>query len=120
MTDLVSTIDSGGGGDYTTWQAWEDACSSDLVADGNNWIGEQIDEEITTSTTTTISGITTDATNGWSQIMVVSDDKVVVTAAIAAVSLYVYFILNIDFIKAIYESAKTGLALIPLLMYLGV
>jgi len=63
MTDLVSTIDSGGGGDYTTWQAWEDACSSDLVADGNNWIGEQIDEEITTSTTTTISGITTDATN---------------------------------------------------------
>jgi len=52
--------------------------------------------------------------------MRIYDDKIIVTAAIAAVSLYVYFILNIDFIKAIYESAKTGLALIPLLMYLGV
>lgn len=63
MVDLIRSIDSSGSGDYTTWQLWEDDCSADLVTDGDNWIGEQVNEEQTSTSTLTISGITTDASN---------------------------------------------------------
>lgn len=61
MADLINSV--GTAQTYTTWQAWEDACSADLVADGDNWIGEQINEELTVTSALTVSGITTNASN---------------------------------------------------------
>lgn len=62
MATLVSSIGSGGGRDYSTLQAWEDACSANLVADGNIWKGEACnDSEFTASLS--VSGITQDASN---------------------------------------------------------
>jgi hypothetical protein len=57
----------GSSGTYTTWQAWEDACPSDITAAGTNedWIGEQQNEEITVSSGSVCvaDGITTDSTH---------------------------------------------------------
>ena len=53
------------GRDYSTLQAWEDACPANLVTDGNIWRGECYnDSEFSSSgTLVTIAGITTDATH---------------------------------------------------------
>lgn len=62
----VSTVDTSGSGDYTTWQAWEDACPADITAGGTNenWEGEGVNEEFVGSDAqVTFGGITTDATH---------------------------------------------------------
>src|SRR5262245_3917554 len=63
-TDVISSIGSGGGRDYSTLQAWEDACPSNLVSDDKRWIGECYnDSEFTGSgTLLTFGGTTTDST----------------------------------------------------------
>jgi hypothetical protein len=64
-TVVVKSIGTAGGRDYSTLQAWEDACPADLVAADQVWKGECYnDSEFTSVNTTllTISGITTDAT----------------------------------------------------------
>lgn len=50
------------GGDYTTWAAWEAACSADLVSDGDLWRGEGYDEAYDEQNIT-LAGTTTDATH---------------------------------------------------------
>jgi len=57
-TTTVKTI--GTGGDYTTLQAWEDACPANLVSADEIWRGEVLNETLLQSLT--ISGQTTDAT----------------------------------------------------------
>lgn len=60
-TTTVKTI--GTGGDYTTLQAWENACPADLVAADEIWQGQVKNQEfVGTSTLLTVSGQTTDAT----------------------------------------------------------
>jgi hypothetical protein len=65
-TTVVSTI--GSGRDYSTIQAWEDACPANLVSADQIWKGLLYDEgggtngEWTISTNVTFSGVTTDAT----------------------------------------------------------
>jgi len=60
-TTTVKTI--GTGGDYTTLQAWENACPANLVTADEIWEGQVKNQEFTASSTLlTISGQTTDAT----------------------------------------------------------
>jgi hypothetical protein len=65
-TTVVRTI--GSGRDYSTIQAWEDACPANLVSTDQIWKGLLYDEgggtngEWTISTNVTFSGVTTDAT----------------------------------------------------------
>jgi hypothetical protein len=64
-TIVTSTIGSGGGRDYSTLQAWENACPANLVTDDKVWKGTCYnDSEFTAdgATLLTVSGITTDAT----------------------------------------------------------
>lgn len=60
-TTVVKTI--GTGGDYSTLQAWEDACPSNLVTADQIWQG-QVNNQVFSGTTNllTISGTTVDAT----------------------------------------------------------
>ncbi len=44
MAAIFETIDTGGGGDFTSWQAWEDAIP--VTTSPDSYTGEQIDEEI--------------------------------------------------------------------------
>jgi hypothetical protein len=64
-TVITSTI--GTGGDYTTLQAWEDACPADLVAVDQIWRGEVLwtnssSELVVSGTALIVSGVVTDAT----------------------------------------------------------
>jgi hypothetical protein len=60
-TTVVKTI--GTGGDYTTLQAWEDACPANLVTADQIWQGQLKNQEMTSaSTLLTVSGTTVDAT----------------------------------------------------------
>lgn len=60
-TTVVKTI--GTGGDYTTLQAWEDACPASLVGVDQIWQGQCKNQEFTSTTTLlTVSGTTVDAT----------------------------------------------------------
>lgn len=60
-TTIVKTI--GTAGDYTTLQAWEDACPANLVTADQIWQGQCKNQEFTSaSTLLTISGTTVDAT----------------------------------------------------------
>ena len=60
-TTVVKSI--GTGGDYTTLQAWEDACPANLVTVDQIWQGQLKNQELTSaSTLLTISGTTVDAT----------------------------------------------------------
>jgi hypothetical protein len=61
-TTVVKVI--GSTGDYTTLQAWEDACPVDLTAVDEIWQGQCQNQTFSTSSGTllTISGTTTDAT----------------------------------------------------------
>lgn len=60
-TTVVKTI--GTGGDYTTLQAWEDACPASLVAVDQVWQGKVKNQEFSSaSSLLTISGTTVDAT----------------------------------------------------------
>jgi hypothetical protein len=60
-TTVVSSIGSGGGRDYSTMQAWEDACPANLVSVDQVWEGQCYnDSEFTAQVS--IGGITTDAT----------------------------------------------------------
>lgn len=65
-TTTVKTI--GTGRDYSTIQAWEDACPANLVSSDEIWKGLLYDEgggtngEWTVSSSVTFSGVTTDAT----------------------------------------------------------
>lgn len=62
----ISLIKTDGSGDYTSIQAWEDACPSDITASGTNenWEGELFNEEFLNSEgECTFGGITTDATH---------------------------------------------------------
>lgn len=64
-TIVTSSIGSGGGRDYSTLQAWEDAAPANLVTDDKIWKGECYnDSEFYSASATllTISGITTDST----------------------------------------------------------
>lgn len=60
-TTVTKTI--GTGGDYSTLQAWEDACPANLVTADQIWRGECKNQEfVTTSTNVAIAGQTTDST----------------------------------------------------------
>lgn len=60
-TTVTKTI--GSTGDYTTPQAWEDACPANLVTNDEIWRGECQNQEFSSSSTIlTIAGQTTDAT----------------------------------------------------------
>lgn len=61
-TTVTKTI--GSGGDYSTIQAWEDACPADLTAVDQIWRGEVKNQSFTNSgnNVLTVDGITTDAT----------------------------------------------------------
>lgn len=61
-TTLVKTI--GTGGDYSTPQAWEDACPADLTSVDQIWRGELLNQEFTSASSTvlTMTGTTQDAT----------------------------------------------------------
>jgi len=60
-TTTVKTI--GSGGDYTTIQAWEDACPADLTATDEIWQGQLKNQHFTGSgPMVTFSGVTTDST----------------------------------------------------------
>lgn len=64
-TTVVRTI--GTGGDYTTLQAWEDACPANLVTNDEIWRGEVLwasssDELVVSGTALIVSGQTVDAT----------------------------------------------------------
>lgn len=59
MATIVTSI-IGTGGDYTTPQAWEDACSSNIVTADQIWQGKLKKQEFGALL---ISGITTDATH---------------------------------------------------------
>lgn len=62
MTTTVQKV-IGVGGDYSTVQAWEDACPADLVTADQIWQGECKAQSFgTTGNTLTIAGTTTDAT----------------------------------------------------------
>lgn len=64
-TITVKSIGSGGGRDYSTLQAWEDACPANLVTSDEVWKGECYNDSEFLSTSgalLTISGSTTDAT----------------------------------------------------------
>jgi hypothetical protein len=62
-TTTVKSIGSGGGRDYSTIQAWEDACPANLVTADEVWRGECYnDSEFSSASSITISGTTTDAT----------------------------------------------------------
>jgi len=56
----IVTSSIGTGGDYSTPQAWEDACPSNLVTDDKVWRGECKNQTFTGGVT--FSGVTTDAT----------------------------------------------------------
>ena len=61
-TTVVKTI--GTGGDYSTLQAWEDACPANLVSADQIWQGQCKNQEFVVSgTVLTISGTTVDATH---------------------------------------------------------
>lgn len=61
-TTVVKTI--GTGGDYSTLQAWEDACPANLVSADQIWQGQCKNQEFVVSgTALTISGTTVDATH---------------------------------------------------------
>lgn len=64
VTSKIGATNSPTTMDYSTLQAWEDACPANLVTDDKIWKGECYDQgEFTgTSTRLTISGETTDAT----------------------------------------------------------
>ncbi len=62
----VSVIKTDASEDYSTIQAWEDACPADITAGGTNenWEGELFNEEfLNTEGRTVFGGITTDATH---------------------------------------------------------
>ncbi len=60
-TTVVKTI--GTGGDYTTLQAWEDACPANLVTADQIWQGQIKNQEfVSASALLTISGTTVDVT----------------------------------------------------------
>lgn len=59
-TTVVKTI--GTGGDYSTVQAWEDACPADLVAADQIWQGQLKNQEFVASSVLTVSGQTADST----------------------------------------------------------
>jgi hypothetical protein len=62
-TTTVKSVGSGGGRDYSTIQAWEDACTANLVSADEIWKGELYnDSEFlkTSGAVLTVSGITTD------------------------------------------------------------
>jgi len=62
----ISVIKTDASADYSTIQAWEDACPADITAGGTpqNWEGELFNEEFLNSEgETTFGGITTDATH---------------------------------------------------------
>lgn len=65
-TIVESTISQSGTPDYSTLQAWEDACPADLTAVDQVWKGviQEADDAFTTTSGTllSISGITTDST----------------------------------------------------------
>lgn len=66
-TEVISTIGATSSPttpDYTTLQAWEDACPADLVAADQVWIGECLDqgEFVASGTVLHIAGATVDAT----------------------------------------------------------
>lgn len=64
-TTVVKTIGSGGGRDFSTLQAWEDACPANLVTADQVWQGQCYnDSEFVASSATllTIAGETTDST----------------------------------------------------------
>lgn len=61
-TTIVKTI--GTGGDYSTLQAWEDACPANLVSADQIWQGRCKNQEfVMGGTVLTISGVTVDATH---------------------------------------------------------
>lgn len=60
-TTVIKTI--GTGGDYSTLQAWEDACPADLTAVDQIWRGECLNQEfVVSSTALYASGVTTSST----------------------------------------------------------
>jgi hypothetical protein len=59
-TTVTSSIGSAGGRDYSTIQAWEDACPANLVTDDKVWKGALYNDS--EFAPVTISGMTTDAT----------------------------------------------------------
>jgi hypothetical protein len=61
-TIVTKSIGSGGGRDYSTIQAWEDACPANLVTDDKVWKGECYDDS-TFDEAVTISGETVDSTH---------------------------------------------------------
>lgn len=62
MGTVTKSIGSGGGRDYSTLQAWEDALPANLVTDGNAQVGECYNDSEFTARVS-IAGQTTDATN---------------------------------------------------------
>lgn len=53
----------GTGGDYTTLQAWEDACPANLVTNDEIWNGKLKNQTFTSANTVlSVAGVTTDAT----------------------------------------------------------
>jgi hypothetical protein len=62
MAVITQSIGSGGGRDFSTLQAWEDALPANVVTDGNSYVGEAYnDSEFTAGVD--ISAHTTDATH---------------------------------------------------------
>lgn len=62
MATIITSI-IGTGGDYTTIQAWEDACPSNLVTSDEIWQGKVKNQEFSvTNGVVLISGMTTDST----------------------------------------------------------
>jgi hypothetical protein len=64
-TTITHSIGSGGGRDYSTLQAWEDACPVDLTAVDEIWRGEAYNDSefySASAVVLTISGTTTDST----------------------------------------------------------
>src|SRR5262245_24237165 len=60
-TTVTKTIGTAGGRDYSTLQAWEDACPADLTSVDQIWKGEAYnDSEFTAALA--VAGITTDST----------------------------------------------------------
>lgn len=60
-TTVVKSIGSGGGRDYTSLQAWEDAAPANLVTSDQVWKGECYNDS-TFSAVLTVSGSTSDST----------------------------------------------------------
>lgn len=65
MGTVTKSIGSGGGRDYSTLQAWEDALPANLVTDGNHQVGECYNDSefVVAGVVLAIAGETTDSTH---------------------------------------------------------